>query len=63
MGECYVAPDTVIVSGAESVVNRIKTARVTYDVSNLKQSISEDAKIVFYDENGMEVKSDLLTLN
>lgn len=63
VGECYVAPDTVTVTGAESVVNRIKTARVTYDVSNLKQSISEDAKIVFYDENGMEVKSDLLTLN
>ena len=50
VGECYAAPDTVTVSGAESVVNRIKTARVTYDVSNLKQSISEDTKIVFYDK-------------
>lgn len=63
VGECYVAPDTVTVTGAESIVNRIKTAKVVYDVSNLKQSISEDAKIVFYDENGAEVKSDLLTLN
>lgn len=62
-GECHVSPTTVTVTGAESVVNRIKTAKIVYNISNMTQSISEDAKIVFYDKDGNEVKSDLLSLS
>lgn len=63
VGECSVSPTTVTVTGAESIVNRIETARVNYNISNMTQSIYEEARITFYDGEGNEVKSDLLTLS
>lgn len=63
VGECHVSPTTVTVTGAETVVNQIETAKVTYNISNMTQSISEEAKITFYDKDGKEVKSDLLNLS
>lgn len=63
VGECHVSPTTVTVTGAETVVNQIETARVTYNISNMTQSISEEVKIAFYDKDGKEVKSDLLNLS
>ena len=63
VGECHVSPTTVTVTGAETVVNQIETAKVTYNISNMTQSISEEVKITFYDKDGKEVKSDLLNLS
>ncbi|MCC8152312.1 MAG: hypothetical protein LIO96_12935 [Lachnospiraceae bacterium] len=65
---CYVSsaavsPETVSVSGPESVVGQIASAQVTLDVSGATQTISSTESIVFLDADGNEVSQDRLTLD
>ncbi len=65
---CYVSstavsPETVSVTGPESVVGQIASAQVTLDVSGATQTISSTENIVFLDTDGNEVSQDRLTLD
>jgi len=65
---CYVSSaaassETVSVTGPESVVGQIDSARVTLDVSGATQTISSTETIVFLDADGNEVSQDRLTMD
>ena len=63
VGDSYVSPATVTVTGAESIVNKIVNAKVGYNISDMTHSISEDVKLSFYDEYNAEVKAEGLLLS
>ncbi|MCD8148651.1 MAG: hypothetical protein LUE92_03600, partial [Clostridiales bacterium] len=65
---CYVSsvtasPETVSVSGPESVIDQIASAQVTLDVSGAAQTTSSTENLVFLDADGNEVSQDRLTLD
>lgn len=65
---CYVSsaevvPDTVTVSGPQSVIKKISKAAVTIDVNGAKKDFSSTEKIVLLDKKGNEVDLDRLSLN
>ncbi len=56
------ANDTVRISGAESVINRIKTVKAEYTVpETLTKTAVFSVPLHFYDENGTEIVSDYIT--
>lgn len=63
VGDYSISPTTIRVSGAESTVSRIATARLNYNVSSMTASIDDVVSPVFYDENGVEISSDKLELS
>ena len=63
VGDCYVSPATVNVTGAEKTVNSIAKIIAHYDISNMAHSVTEEVTLRFYDAEGKEVKTDLLELS
>ncbi len=53
--------DSVTVSGAKSIAERVKEARSTPDLGELTTSTTASAPIVLLDENGSEVNSSYIT--
>lgn len=51
------------VSGPESVISRISTAKVTVDISEASSDIFTNADVILYDSEGNEVTSELLAMN
>lgn len=45
-------PETVVVTGAESLVSKVKMARITMDITNASQTIIRDVVPVLLDGNG-----------
>ncbi len=58
-----VSPQTVTVTGPESVMGTIASAEVVVDVSGATEELSSTEEIVLLDEDGNEVSQDRLTLN
>ncbi len=63
VGEGYVSPATVNITGAEKTVNSISRVVAYYDISDMSHNITEDVSLKLYDSNGKEVKTDLLELS
>ena len=63
IGDYSISPTTINVTGAESTVSRISTARLNYSVSSMTATINDSVTPVFYDENGVEISSDKLELS
>lgn len=63
IGDYSISPTTINVTGAESTVSRIATARLNYSVSSMTATINDSVVPVFYDENGVEISSDKLELS
>ncbi len=57
------APNMITVSGAESVVKRIKSVQVTVNVGNAKDDVSFVAKPVYLNSDGERVKSNKISAN
>lgn len=57
------SPNIIKVSGAETVINRIKEVDVEVDVNNQRQSFVKSAVPKVYDKNGTLMDSDKLKLN
>lgn len=56
------AHDTVKISGAETVINKIKTVKAEYNAAEiLTKTTSFNVPLHFYDSNGEELKSDYIT--
>lgn len=65
---CYidrtrVTPEKVTVTGAQSVVDQIASARVTVNVEGAEESIATNGDIVLLDENGNVISQERLSLN
>lgn len=65
---CYidrtrVTPEKVTVTGAQSVVEQIASARVTVNVEGAEESIATNGDIVLLDENGNVISQERLSLN
>lgn len=57
------SPNIIQVSGAETVINRIKEVDVDVDLSNQRQSFEKSAVPKVYDKNGTLMEEDKLKLN
>ncbi len=57
------APNMITVSGAESVVKRIKSVQVTVNVENAKDDVSFVAKPIYLNSDGERVKSNKISAN
>ena len=53
----------VEVSGPESIVNTIETAKVTVDVDNASSTVSASSRIILCDKSGAKVDTQRLTLS
>lgn len=58
-----VSPTTVNVAGAQTTVESISYAKITYNVSGLSADNSDTVAPVFYDEDGNVINTDKLELN
>lgn len=56
-------PDTITVSGPESVVDQVAYAWVNVERDNLSETLQEEMNVVLMDADGKEIKSDYLTLS
>lgn len=63
VGEGYVSPATVNITGAEKTINSISRVVAYYDISDMSHNITEDVSLKLYDSDGKEVKTDLLELS
>ncbi len=63
IGDVSTSPTTITISGAETTVNKIVSASVSYDVTNMTQTVSDTVVPVFYDEDGNVVDSAMLDLS
>lgn len=63
LSESSLAPESVEVTGPESVVNSIKTASVQVKLNSLKGDSQQTAEIMLYDSSGNKVSKDRLTLS
>ncbi len=57
------SPDTVTVTGAESLVDEIDSAKVTVDVNGAEESFSSDETVLLLDEMGIVVGEEDLTVD
>lgn len=57
------SPTVITVSGAETTINQIETVKVTYDITNMTQNITETVSPVFYDADGNTVNTEMLELS
>ena len=60
MEEYSASPDAIPVHGPETILRRIKSAKVVYDVSQLTASIQTNVTFTLLDENGEEVTNTYL---
>ena len=63
LGDTSISQNKIEVTGAASVIEKIARAEISYDVSNMMQSVSEMVTPVLYDENGNVVDSSSLQLS
>jgi len=63
LGNVYLSQNQVKISGPESVIERIKTAKVEIQVSGFTENITTQADIILYDESGDAISKNNLTLN
>ena len=55
--------DTVRLTGARSIVNKVKSAKVKVDISGKKESMNGRFKVGLYDAKGSELESDFISKN
>ena len=63
LGDTSISQNKIEVTGAASVIEKIARAEISYDVSNMMQSVSEMVTPVLYDEDGNVVDSSSLQLS
>lgn len=63
LGDSSISQNKIEVTGAASVVEKIASAVISYDVSNMMQSVSEMVTPVFYDGDGNVIDSSSLQLS
>lgn len=63
LGDTSISQNKIEVTGAASVIEKIARAEISYDVSNMMQSVSEMVAPVLYDEDGNVVDSSSLQLS
>ncbi len=63
LGDTSISQNKIEVTGAAGVIEKIARAEISYDVSNMMQSVSEMVTPVLYDENGNVVDSSSLQLS
>ena len=63
LSESSLLPETVEVTGPESVVNSIKKAAVYANVDSLQEDAQQTAEVMLYDRDGNEVSKDRLSLS
>lgn len=56
-------PETITVSGPESIVNRVASANVTLKRNNVSKTIQENVDVVLVDENSIMIAMDNLILS
>ncbi len=57
IGGQTVSPSTITVIGAETIINKIASVGVSYDINAMNQSITETVPLHFYDANGKEISA------
>ena len=62
-GDIECSPLKVKLTGAQSLVGNVKTARVNVDISNVQSDIYGLYKIKLYDENGNEINDERISTN
>lgn len=63
LGDESISQNKIEVTGAASVIEKIASAVISYDVSNMMQSVSEMVTPVFYDGDGNVIDSSSLQLS
>lgn len=63
LGDKSISQNKIEITGAASVIEKITSAEISYDVSNMMQSVSEMVAPVFYDENGKVVDTSSIQLS
>lgn len=63
LSESSLSPESVKVTGPESVVNSIRTASVHVKLDSLREDSQQTAEIMLYDKDGKKVSKDRLTLS
>lgn len=63
LGDKSISQNKIEVTGAASVIEKIASAVISYDVSNMMQSVSEMVTPVFYDGDGNVIDSSSLQLS
>lgn len=63
LGDKSISQNKIEITGAASVIEKIASAEISYDVSNMMQSVSEMVAPVFYDENGKVVDASSIQLS
>ena len=63
LGDKSISQNKIEITGAASVIEKIASAEISYDVSNMMQSVSEMVEPVFYDENGKVVDTSSIQLS
>ncbi len=63
LGDKSISQNKIEITGAASVIEKIASAEISYDVSNMMQSVSEMVAPVFYDENGKVVDTSSIQLS
>ena len=53
----------VTVSGPESLLKTVKSVKAKIDIDGRKEETTADAKLIAYDKDGREIKSDLLAFS
>lgn len=61
IGNQTVSPSTITVIGAETIINKIASVVVSYDVSDVNQNVTESVPLHFYDANGKEISASELS--
>ena len=61
MEEYSASPDAISVRGPETILRKIKCAKVVYDVSQLTTSVQTNVSFTLLDENGEEVTNTYLS--
>lgn len=63
VGECTTRPAVIEVTGGSSVIDRIKTVRVTVNVNGASQNITKSVEPVAYDKRGNRISSSTLSFS
>lgn len=63
LSEVSADQNRIEVSGPESVISRIASARITVDVTDSTENISTYSDVILYDDDGQEIPMDNLDMN
>ena len=63
VGDVVTGQNTIKVSGAESLVSRVASAKLIVDVSGRTSDMSTSADVLLFDSDGNEIDKSLLNLN